>query len=93
MPVLDQRRELLVRQRQDVLSHLFEDRLFLVADVGLPALSESVDEEGAMRPAVKDQGPIAPLAPVPLACHTLLDDPATEIGIDQALLRAMNRIA
>jgi hypothetical protein len=49
LPVLDQRCELLVRQLQDVPRRLLEGRRFLAADVGLLALGEPVDEEGAMR--------------------------------------------
>ncbi|WP_428995748.1 hypothetical protein [Lamprobacter modestohalophilus] len=59
LPVLDQRSELLIRQLKDVPRRLLEGRFFLLADVGLLALGKSVDEEGAMRLAVKDQGPVA----------------------------------
>jgi hypothetical protein len=93
LPVPDQRREVRVRQLQDMPRRLLEGRRFLVADVGLLALGESVDEEGAMRLPVQDQGPIAPGTPLSRACHALLDDPAAEIGIHQALLRSVNRIA
>jgi hypothetical protein len=60
LSVPDQRCELLVRQLQNVPRRLLEGCLFLVADVGLVAFGESVEEEGAMRLAVEDQGPIAP---------------------------------
>jgi hypothetical protein len=48
LSVLDERAELLVRQLKDVLRRLLECGDFLVADVGLLALGEPVDEEGSM---------------------------------------------
>jgi len=60
LSVLDQRGELLVRQFQDVPRRLLKRRLFLGTNIGLLALGESVDEEGTLRLAVKDQGPVAP---------------------------------
>jgi hypothetical protein len=60
LPVLDQRCELLVRQFQDMPRRLLEGRRFLAGDVRLLALGESVDEEGTVRLALQDQGPITP---------------------------------
>lgn len=92
LPVLDQGRDLLVRQVHDVMSGFFEGRFFYGADVGLVALGESVDEEGAMGLAVQDQGSITARTSLPGTRHALPDDAAAEVGIDQALFGSPDRL-
>jgi hypothetical protein len=82
LPVQDQRRELFVRQLEDVPRRLLECSFLLLTDVGLLVLGKAIDEEGTMPLAVQNQGPVASRATLPKASHTLFDDSAAEIGID-----------
>jgi len=64
-----------------------------VVDVFLVALGETEHEDGALFRAEGNQRPVASRAALPSPRDTLLDDPAAEIGIDEAAGGALHRLA
>src|SRR5258708_24490123 len=92
-PGLRQARDLPVVQREHFLGELLEGSQLVLLDVGGPILREAGDEERQLSPPVEDDRAEAAGCSLPFASNPLLDDPAAEIGIDQACLGVLDRLA
>jgi hypothetical protein len=65
-----------------------QPREFVAIDVAALAFGEAIEERCTNARLVGEEHTKSARAPLPHACHPLLDETATEIGIDQTSLRA-----
>src|SRR6266851_325443 len=85
--------DLNIVQREHLLGELLEGSQLVLLDVGEPLLRETEHKERPLSSPVHDDRTEAAGGTLPLASDPQLDDPATEIGIDQAFLGIGDRLA
>jgi hypothetical protein len=82
--------DLLVAGAQERSRNLPEGDQFCITDVFTFVLGEAEQKDGSMRAEPDEQSKAGSLA-LSRPRNALLDDPSAEIGIDQALLRTLDR--
>ncbi len=78
-------------QTEDVFRCPLEVRFFIIINVVPFAFCKSIDEEGPLRLAIKEDGPLTTRPPLAWTRQALLYHATAKIGIDQAFLSPLNR--
>ena len=89
---LDQRRQMCVRQAENVPGHAPELLLFIFLDIVAAALGEAEDEEGTLPVPVEDDRSKAARPTLARPRDTLLDDAAAKVGVDLPTLGPTHRV-
>jgi hypothetical protein len=92
-PVLHRRRKGFVVIGQHLVCELTEGIQLVPPNVVAAAFGKAVDEERPLAAPEQNDAAKAARSALPLPGNALLDDPATEVGVDQPPLSAANRIA
>jgi hypothetical protein len=79
-------------ERQQQRSIIFQIALVVLREVRLIAFGEAEQEHRAITDAICNHGAESTAPAFARARHPLLDEPMTEIGVDQAAFRAADRL-
>ena len=79
-------------ERQQQRSIIFQIALVVLREVRLIAFGKAEQEHRAITDAICNHGTESTTPAFARARHPLLDEPMTEIGVDQAAFRAANRL-
>src|SRR5215216_3441998 len=91
--LFDSNVKIAVAQRHVNLCRLFQILQFSIIDVVHIVLGKSEQEHAALGRLKRDQSAKSAGTALPLARHSLLDDPAAKVGIDESAFRPRNGVA